>query len=136
MVAAALLATCFHPVSAQDDESGVDDDSYLGPNHGWSVEWDEDIWEVAEENNTGGADFLILKTHDDEDLPLAYTRFYGVEGLYDDPDECAENWDNDIAGREGNSDVEETDEYDVPGAPSGGASATYLYEFKDTDARR
>jgi hypothetical protein len=132
IMAVAMVAACLHPASAQDDESGVDDNTYTGPNYGWSVEWDEDVWEVAEEDNSDGADFLVLQTLDGES-PVAYTRFYAVDDLFDDPDECAASWEDRIAEGEGNSGVEVTEEYDVPPPPRGGASATYTYTFETED---
>ena len=47
-------------VSAQDDESGLDDNTFTGPNFGWSVEWDEDVWAFEAEDNSGGSDFFSL----------------------------------------------------------------------------
>ena len=134
VMTAALLAACFHPASAQDDESGVDGNTYTGPNFGWSVEWDEDVLEFAEEDNTGGVDFLLLKTLDDE-TPAAFFRFFADDGLFADPEECVEGWGERTADVEGNEDVEVTEEYDVPPAPRGGASITYTYTWNNGAGR-
>ena len=132
ILAAAIGAGCLRPAVAQDGESGVDDNTYTGPNYGWSVEWDDDVWEVAEESNEDESDYLVLKTLDGES-PVAYTRFWGTDGVFDDPEECAADWEDRVASGEGNSDVEATDEYEAPRAPRGGASATYAYTFEDDD---
>ncbi len=129
----AMVALGAHPASAQDDKDGVDGNIYLGPNFGWSVEWDEDIWEVRTDDNSGGSDFLSLITVTDDDIPFAYVQLYGVEGRYDDPDECASGWEDSIADRDGVSDLEATDEFDLPRAPRGSARAAYAYIFEDED---
>lgn len=130
IVIAAMCAGSLRPAAAQDGESGVEDNTYTGPAYGWSVEWDEDVWEVAEENNEDGSDFLVLKTLEGE-TPVAYARFWATDDLSDDPDECAASWEERIADAEGNEDVELTEEYDVPPAPRGGAIATYTYTYDD-----
>jgi len=130
LLMAATFAGDLRPAVAQDSESGVEDNTYTGPSYGWSVEWDEDVWEVAEENNEDDSDFLVLQTLDGE-TPVAYTRFWATDDLFDDPEECAEGWEERIADAEGNEDVELTEEYDVPPAPRGGATATYTYTFDD-----
>ena len=58
LLAVALMMTAtfaggLRSAAAQDGESGVEDNTYTGPSYGWSVEWDEDIWEVAEEEQRG-----------------------------------------------------------------------------------
>ena len=115
ILTAAIGAGCLRPAVAQDGESGVDDNAYTGPNYGWSVEWDDDVWEVAEESNEDESDYLVLKTLDGES-PVAYTRFWGTDGVFDDPKECAADWEDRVASGEGNSDVEATDEYEAPRA--------------------
>ena len=60
LMSAGVVAAGSRTVYAQDDESGLDDNTFTGPNFGWSVEWDEDVWDFNEEDNSGGSDFVSL----------------------------------------------------------------------------
>lgn len=111
---------------AQDDESGLDGNSFTSPNFDWSVEWDEDVWtfEVDSEDNAGGSDFFQLTTVDD---PFAIATFYAGTGYDGDPDDCAEGYEDTLSGLDGNSDVDETDDFELPETPEDGAAAVYTY---------
>ena len=51
LMVAGFLAAGARTAVAQDDESGLDGNTFTGPNFGWSVEWDEDVWTFETEDN-------------------------------------------------------------------------------------
>ncbi len=133
LMLAGFLAAGVRTTSAQDDESGLDDNTFTGPNFGWSVEWDEDVWEFDTEDNTGGSDFMRLQTID-EDL-FALVAFQGIEFDGADTEECALSWEGILADGDANSDVELSEDLPLPDAPrdADGAAFTYVLELDGGD---
>lgn len=125
-----LLAAGVRTASAQDDESGLDDNTFTGPNFGWSVEWDEDVWSFDEEDNSGGGDFAALSTVED---PFAIARFFGIEEFAGDPEDCVAGYEDVISGNDANDDVAESDEFVLPETPDGGEATTYTYTSTTDD---
>lgn len=119
-----FLAAGARTASAQDDESGLDDNTFTGPNFGWSVEWDEDVWTFDEEDNSGGSDYASLSTVGDT---FAIAQFFAAVEFDGDPDDCVVGWEEFIGGRDGVDDVEVSDEFDLPDAPRGAEALTYTY---------
>ncbi len=78
------------PAAAQDDEepfaeAGVSGNTYESPAFGYSLEWDDEIWQVEEAETSDDNDFLYL-TSDASDLYFeSYERFDG------DAVECRDN---------------------------------------------
>ena len=126
LMVAGVLATGARTAVAQDDESGLDGNTFTGPNFGWSVEWDEDVWTFETENNEDGSDLFQMTTVDEEG-PFAIATFFAGEGYNGDPDDCVAGYADTLAGLDGNSDVAESDEFDLPETPDDGAATTYTY---------
>ncbi len=124
LMVAGFLAAGTRTIAAQDDESGLDGNTFTGPNFGWSVEWDEDDWTFETEDNSGGSDFLQLSTVEE---PFALAQFFAGPGFDGDPDDCVAGYEDSLAGRESNSDVAEADEFELPETPDDGAAAIYSY---------
>lgn len=66
------------PASGTDSVAGVEGDAYTSPTYGYSLEWDGDLWEVAEDQSEGNSrdalrldyvdgGFLIVEGYDDYD---------------------------------------------------------------------
>ncbi len=78
------------PAAAQDDdepfaEAGVSGNTYESPAFGYSLEWDDSIWQVEEAETSDDNDFLYLKS-DNSDLYFeSDVRFDG------DPADCLDN---------------------------------------------
>src|SRR5215204_3806382 len=130
MISAGLVAAGPRVVSAQDDESGLDENTFTGPNFGWSVEWDEDDWAFDEEDNSGGSDHFSLTTVED---PFSLAQFFGVEQFDGDPDDCVTGWGDFIADRDTASNVEEDDSVELPEPPDDGANTAYTYVSESDD---
>ena len=112
-----------------DDESGVDGNEYVGPNFGWELTWDEDVWTVDDEDNSGGSDFLSLTSED----PSAFVFIQGIESFEGDPDACAEEWGDLIEERGDVERVREGRNLEVPDEPRGATGAVYTYRIELED---
>ena len=128
LMVAGFLAAGSRTTNAQEGESGLDGNTFTSPNFGWSVEWDEDVWtfEADSENNEDGSDFFQLTTVDEEG-PFAIATFFAGEGYSGDPDDCVAGYEDTLADIDGNSDVAESDEFDLPETPEDGAGTNYTY---------
>lgn len=125
MLSAGFVAAGPRGAIAQDDDSGLDDNTFTGPNFGWSVEWDEDIWAFDDEDNSGGGDYFSLVTVEGE--PFALSQFFGAEEFGGDPDECVSGWEDFISNRDAVSDVDEDTRVELPETPDDGANTAYTY---------
>lgn len=132
-MALALLLTTLAPgitasVSAQD---GVDGNTYVSPNFGYELEWDEDDWEVDEEDSNG-RDFLVLLESDG--TSLVYVE--GYEGYDGDPDDCLDGSSAEILDADVISDVEPLEDEDgeeIAGEDDGVVFAAYSYVYESED---
>ncbi len=126
LMVAGFLTTNARTTVAQDDESGLDGNTFTGPNFGWSVEWDEDDWAFEEdtEDNSGGSDYFQMTTVGE---PFAIATFFAGEGYDGDPDDCVAGYEDSLSGVDGNSDVAESDEFELPETPEDGAATLYTY---------
>jgi outer membrane protein assembly factor BamB len=93
-----LLLPGFAPsVSAQDN---VDGNIYISPNFGYELEWDEDVWEVDDEQSNR-RDFLSLVETDG--TSLVYVE--GYEEYNGDPEDCLAGSSDEILNLDGVSDA-------------------------------
>ncbi|HEV2108800.1 MAG TPA: hypothetical protein VGR16_11100 [Thermomicrobiales bacterium] len=83
-----------------DDSAGVDGNTYESPTYGFTLEWDEDRWEVDEASSEDGFDLLILTS----DASTVYVE--AGEGFEGDAEACVAAVEDEIADRDGVDDVE------------------------------
>lgn len=108
--------------AAQDDdepfaEAGVSGDSYESPTYGYTLEWDDSVWQVEEAESDGDNDFLYLAS-DASDLYFeSYERFDG------DAADCRDNAVSSIEEDDRVTEFERAEEDDDDDR----ASATFSY---------
>lgn len=116
-----------------DDTAGVNGDSYTSPTYGYTVEWDEDLWEVDEERTrSGDRDVLVLDYTDGGSLFIE-----GYEDYDGDPEECLTGSSDEILDLDtvDNVDPLEDDDGDlVEGEADGVVFAAYSVEIENTPA--
>jgi hypothetical protein len=88
--------------SSSADQEGVDGNSYVSPSFGWSITWDEDLWEVAAEQSDGENDFLLLASSGGTGT-INFTSANDYEG---DPDTCLEDLIDIFGSQDGIEDFE------------------------------
>lgn len=127
----AIAAPGLTPLAAAQD--GVDGNTYVSPNFGYELEWDEDVWEVDEEDSNGRDVLVLLET---DGTSLVYVE--GYEAYDGDPEDCLEGSSAEILEADSISDVEPLeDENDEEGDGDGGgvpfAVYSYVYETDEGD---
>jgi hypothetical protein len=121
-VPAGLAASAGAPArQVEVDEEGVDGNEYESPTFGYTLEWDEDVWEVVEATSTQERDRLHLRS-DGSDLL--------VDGLSDFDGDTVDCLADRIANLENRAlDIEpfeDEDGDDVEGEEDGRAFAAFL----------
>lgn len=122
----ALLIPLWPSIAYAQSDTGVDGDSYTSPTFGYSIEWDEDTWEVDDEFTEEGYDAIVLES----DNALLY-----LEGVYfyqGDPDDCLKGELETLAE---NADVDELESWDesidIAIEPNSDDSESGLYAFPE-----
>jgi predicted metalloprotease len=87
LVVAVLVVAIALPLgrtALAQDQSGVDGNTYTAPTFGYTLSWDEEVWQVTDEYSEDGYDGISLAS--DESL-LYIESFYFYQG---DPVQCLE----------------------------------------------
>lgn len=103
------------------DLAGVDGNAYESPEFGYTLEWDEEIWTVESATSDDDADTLVLTS---ENSVVTVTAYAGFDG---DAAACVEAVEDEIAGRDGVSDV--TILEDDEGVPITEGDEEYSYVY-------
>lgn len=103
------------------DLAGVDGDAYESPTFGYTLDWDGEIWTVESATSDGEADTLELAS---ENSLVTITAYAGFDG---DAAACVEAAEDEIASRDGVSDVTTLD--DDEGEPLIEGDAEYSYAY-------
>lgn len=116
-----------------DDTSGANGDTYTSPTYAYTLEWDEDLWEVDEERTrSGDRDVLVLDYTDGGQLFVE-----GYEDYDGDPEECLIGSSDEILDLDTVDNVESLEDDDgdpVEGDEDGVVFAAYVVEIDDTPA--
>jgi hypothetical protein len=105
------------------DGVGVDGNTYESPTYGFTLEWDEDVWEVDDASSEGGVDVLVLISDG------STVSFHASEAFGGDAEACVEAAEDEIAGRRGVEDVELLEDGDGPIFEGDEAYAYAYYGF-------
>ena len=130
LLSGGLLAPA--PAAAQADE-GLDGDTYTSEEYGWSVEFDDRVWEAQELDEDGYVGVRLAM----EDIGFVDVGVYGaLEGV--GAEECLEGLDQFYTGGETWQDLEPARGFDLPEtAPSAEAelyAGTLVLDESDLDA--
>ena len=110
-------------------DSGIDGNAYESPTYGYTLEWDEDVWEADpadEVVDDNGTDVLILRSVDQ-----IGTLYIEGEASYEgDPDDCLAEEADILASEEG---VEDFEEIDTGETDAGGVFGVYEAVFVNED---
>lgn len=113
--------------STKEPEPGVTGNSYSSGLYGYSVEWDDSLWE-AEDTGSADEDALILSS-DNAQLQLR---------SYNEPDanerSCVTENAKDIGASEGIENWVRTTDFETPEAPEDGYSRAYTFDFISDEA--
>src|SRR5215207_9560839 len=122
---AVLIAMLGAVVTTSPASAEVDGNAYTGENFGWSIEWDEDVWDFDEEDNSGGSDFLSLTSVDGRNDTVT---FHASED-WSDVEDCISQWAEVILPAIGADDFEQIDDTDEIDVRPGGETALYRVEI-------
>jgi hypothetical protein len=118
------------PVQAESDElSGVDGATYESPTWGFTLEWDEDDWEVVQATSEDGVDAVLLS------IPGGALIVRGLP-LEDDAEQCRRDYARALRNDDGVDDWEplEDEEGDpIAGEEPGRAFAAFSLTFTTDD---
>ncbi|CAA9557674.1 MAG: RecD-like DNA helicase YrrC [uncultured Thermomicrobiales bacterium] len=103
------------------DLAGVDGNAYESPTFGYTLEWDEEIWMVESATSDDEADTLVLTG---ENSLVTITAYAGFDG---DAAACVEAAQEEIAGRDGVSEVTILEDDD--GVPIAEGDEEYSYAY-------
>jgi outer membrane protein assembly factor BamB len=132
-IAVMTLLAMFTPamapaVAAQD---GVDGNTYVSPQFGYELEWDEDVWDVDDEASDSRDVLVLLET---DNSSLVYVE--GYEAYDGNPDDCLEGSSDEILGADAVSDVEPLEDEDgdeIAGEDGGVVFAAYSYVYETSE---
>ena len=116
-----------------DDQAGVNDNTYTSPTYGYTVEWDEDVWEVDEAfTGSGDRDTLALNFGSS-----GYVLFEAYDAYDGDPEECLDGSSSETLDDRDVDDVEPYEDQngvEVAGEIDGRVFAAYTFDFDGTPA--
>ena len=112
-----------------DELVGIEDNTYESPTWGYSIEWDEDVWEAVEATSEDEVDELILQSRSNT---LYFSATNGYEG---DPEACLADWATVLSSEEGVADWEPLEDEDgevIEGEEEDRAWAAFWLTFTDS----
>ncbi|MGI8643362.1 MAG: hypothetical protein ACR2LS_04525 [Thermomicrobiales bacterium] len=116
-----------------EDTAGVNGNSYESPAYGYTLEWDEDLWEVDEERTAAGTrDVLVLTYVDGGTLYVE-----GYDAYDGDPADCLDGSSAEILEFDDVSNAEPLEDENgdiIAGEDDGVVFAAYSLDIQDTSA--
>jgi hypothetical protein len=117
---------------AEEDEGetagagGIDGNVYTSPTYGFSISWDEDLWEVGSEKSADGVDSLVLVLDDEDGHMIVGLKGHAAGG---DPERCLEDMVDRYEDLEGEIFIEGESGEMTPIVGGDGEPARYVDEF-------
>lgn len=112
------------PAGAQAGD-GLDGDTYTSERYGWSVEFDDEVWEDSEEIDDAGAEGVSLNTGAFDVIAVLLVQDDGIT----DAEECQENLEDVFTSSREWDDVEPATRLDPPQTAAGAAGTLYTGTF-------
>ena len=91
MLLGGVLTGLVQPAAARSAPERIDGNTYNGLDYGWSLTWDDSVWDEPYEEHSDGTEYVVISTVDE---PYASGRVDATNMFGGDVDACVSGWDD------------------------------------------